>query len=299
MNPKFDGPFDKYPFTDPLEREWGMYWEQFKHVQFIYFHTSGKLNAENQDSPFWTLLALAVPAENWKPLQLRINSLQKSFYKANYRPGKTVLKPVNLLKPTVLPRPKTFGLLRGVQRISGQLGLTLFLVVVDKSKAHRPPSSDWVLPLCLRYLERPISQYLAQRKSCGSIVLPSNLEGFSDHFGIFHDRHPISRDEESFPQYNGIHFQSPNEAAGLQVASIAASIARYYHQEVALLLQKGVDLEPHQKCIEDLYQGFVKSNTWVPPVASKEAMPHKGFIYLWRTPQQSGEVDQGNNPGPS
>lgn len=254
-------------------------------MHFLYFHASGQLDEGKQDTPYWTLLAVAVPAGSWKPLQLRFNSLQKSFYKANYRPGQTVLRPANLMKPSNLHRPKTFGLLRGVQRISGQLGLTLFLVVVEKEKAHRPPASDWILPLGLRYLERPISQFLNHRKSRGSIVLPNSLAPFGDHFSHFSDTSLLgSSDGDSSAQYNGIHLQCPTEAAGLQVASLAATIARHYHQEVAHLLHQGVDLEPHQKCIEDLYQGFVKSNTWIPPAASTGHPPHKGFIYLWRTP---------------
>lgn len=253
-------------------------------MRFLYFHTSGKLDQPADISPIWTLLAVGVAEKDWRSLQLRINSLQKSFLRANYRQGRTILKPHNLLKPTNLNRPKTFGMLRGVQRISGQLGLTFFLVVVDKRKAHRPPSLDWVLPLCLRYIERPIREYLSRHSSPGAIILPESQQPISDHFNALIDPSAVPAGSNGASVYTGVHFQAPTEATGLQVASVAAALARVYHQEVAALLHNGTPLLPHQKCIEDLYQGFIKSNTWQPTPPPQGG--HKGFIYLWRTPQQ-------------
>ena len=91
-------------------------------MQFVYLCPSGKVD-DVESGPFWTIAGAAVPVRNWQSLQLRFNSLQKSFLKKNYTPGRARMDPATLLHPDRVTRSWNFGLLRGVQRLKGQLGI--------------------------------------------------------------------------------------------------------------------------------------------------------------------------------
>lgn len=252
---------------------------------FLYFHQSGHLH-DREDCPLWALAATAVPHRKWRPLQLRLNSLQQNFQKDNYTPGRTHLRPADLLAPRRLEQRWTFALLRGVQRVTGQLGLPLFLVVVDKRLAHRPASPEWILPLGLRYLEAPITNYLATLKAPATMVLPATTPAAEkEAFRHFQERLQVPAGAPAATLTGGTCVQGLEETAGLQVSALAAALSRIYHHQAAPRLRSGEPLGGYHKTIEELYQGFVKANTYRPARDSGAPGSANGFVYLWRRPQ--------------
>lgn len=250
---------------------------------FLYFHPSGHLY-DREDCPLWTLAVTAVPRHNWKPLQLRLNSLQQNFQKSNYAPGRTALRASRLLPRRRLGNRWTFGLIRGVQRVTGQLHLPLFLVVIDKRLAHRPASPDWLLPLGLRYLEAPLLNYLENSSEMATMVMPATASPVErEAFQRFQERLQSPPGEADPPLCGGTCYQTPCEAAGLQVSALAAALSRVYHLTTAPRLRSGQPLDDYHKAIEELYQGFVKANTYRAPRGA-DPSASRGFIYLWRKP---------------
>ncbi|MEQ8822423.1 MAG: hypothetical protein RLY93_19485 [Sumerlaeia bacterium] len=250
-------------------------------MHFIYFQQSGKPVA-GVSGRFWTLAGVAIPDTKWKPMQLRVNGLLKSFHKNNYTPDKTILDANDLLHPRNAEKSWTMAFCKGLERIVAGLEAKFFLVVIDKETTDKPAHPRWLLPLSYNYLMRPVVQYLRERDEVGSLIIPP---GRSDEAAIL-----ASLQVENLFGAQGRHsplvatpmVQSPVNSCGLQVADFVSTVTRRYHEYTFPKLYAKQVLEGYDAVINSHYQGFVKPNTYQSPHTDAKGYKIRGYIYLWR-----------------
>lgn len=265
-------------------------------MHFIYLQQSGK-PVENSSGTFWALAGVAVHQERWRTLQLRINGLQKSFQKANYEPGRTRLNANDLLHPRNAERQWTLAYCKGMEKIAATLEAKFFLVVVDKRTTDKPAHPKWLLPLSYQYLMKPISQYLRESSSFGTLVIPPGREEerqaisemqFSGVFGA----------NKHIPVIGSPLLQLETDSAGLQIADFVATVAKRYHEHTYPKLYRKDILEGYDAVINGHYQGFVKPHTYQSPESDAKGFRIRGYIYLWRRdPQTRPESAEGGGRG--
>lgn len=253
-------------------------------MHFIYLQQSGK-PVENSSGTFWALAGVAVHQERWRTLQLRINGLQKSFQKANYEPGRTRLNANDLLHPRNAERQWTLAYCKGLEKIAATLDVKFFLVVVDKRTTDKPAHPKWLLPLSYQYLMKPISQFLRESSSFGTLVIPPGRE---------EERQAISEMQFSgvfggnkhIPVIGSPLIQNEADSAGLQIADFVATVARRYQEHTYPKLYRKDILEGYDAVINSHYQGFVKPHTYQSPENDSKGFRICGYIYLWRRDPQ-------------
>lgn len=262
-------------------------------MHFIYLQQSGK-PVEGTSGRFWSLAGVAVSAENWRNLQLRVNGLQKSFQKENYVPGVTRMNANDLLHPRNAERKWALAFCKGMEKISAHLDIHLFLVVVDKHTTDKPAHPKWLLPLTYHYLVKPINQFLKERESYGTIVIPPGRDEERQTLTDMQFSQVFSPQGRSSWIVGSPVCQTEGQSIGLQVADFVATVARRYHEHVYPKLFNKEILEGYDAVINSHYQGFVKPNTY-----QSEAVDHKGFrirgyIYLWRREQAASGGQAGS-----
>ncbi|MEO8377027.1 MAG: hypothetical protein ABI579_05090 [Candidatus Sumerlaeota bacterium] len=260
-------------------------------MHFIYLQQSGK-PVENSAGTFWTLAAVAVDAERWRTLQLRVNGLQKSFQKDNYKPGVTRINANDLLHPRNAERDWTIAYCKGLEKICSTLDLKFFIVVVDKRTTDKPPHPKWLLPLSYHYLLKPISQFLKESNSVGTLVIPPGRDEERQAITEIQFANVFSPIGKSVPIVGSPLVQTEGGSAGLQVADFVATITRRY-QEFAYpkLFRKDV-LVGYDAVINSHYQGFVKPLTYQSAISDAKGFRIRGYIYLWRREGVSGSAAQ-------
>lgn len=219
--------------------------------------------------------------ERWRSLQLRVNGLQKSFQKANYQPGKTRVNANDLLHPRNAERDWTLAYCKGLEKIAATLEIKFFLVVIDKRTTDKPAHPKWLLPLSYQYLMKPVSQFLRETGSHGTLVIPPGRE---------EERQTISEMQFSgvfggnkhLPVIGSPLIQSEYDSAGLQIADFVATVARRYHEHTYPKLFRKDVLEGYDSVINSHYQGFVKPHTYQSSESDHKGFRIRGYIYLWR-----------------
>jgi hypothetical protein len=273
-------------------------------MHFIYLQQAGK-PVDNSSGDFWVLAGVAVPANSWKTLQIRVNGLTKSFLRDNYRPRASILDANSLLHPRHADKAWTLGLCKGLEKIVAGMQLRLFLVVVDKRTTDKPAHGRWILPLAYNYLHRPITQFLRERDSQGCLVLPP---GRPDELAVLSE----VQHESTFGGMarnslllSSPMIQSPEDACGLQVADFVATIARRYQEQVFPKLFARETLHGYDAIVNSHYQGFVKPNTYQSAAMDPRGYRIRGYIYLWRREmagrsrdddEGSGHAEAGTSP---
>jgi hypothetical protein len=230
---------------------------------------------------------VSVAAEKWKTLQLRINGLQKSFQKANYKPGEARLNANDLLHPRNATRPWTIAYCKGMERIAATLDMKFFIVVIDKRTTDKPAHPKWLLPLSYFYLMKPIGQFLREANSFGSLVIPPGRDD---------ERHVLSElqfsnvftTSRSIPIVSSPMIQREEDSAGLQIADFVATVARRYHEHAYPKLYLKETLEGYDAAINSHYQGFVKPHTFQSSMTDSKGYKIRGYIYLWRKDKAQG-----------
>jgi hypothetical protein len=250
-------------------------------MHLIYLQQAGK-PVENSSGNFWVLAGVAVPEASWRTLQVRVNGLLKSFLHDNYRPRISTLDANQILHPRHARKAWTLGLCKGLEKIVAGMQLRFFIVVVDKRTTDKPAHGRWILPLAYNYLQRPIAQYLRERDSMGSLIIPP---GRPDELAILselqHDS-TFSGGTRTSPILATPMIQSPADACGIQVADFVATVARRYHEEVFPKLYARETLHGYDAVINSHYQGFVKPNTYQSGAMDPRGYRIRGYIYLWR-----------------
>lgn len=249
-------------------------------MHFIYLQQSGK-PVESSSGVFWSLAGAAVHQDRWRSLQLGLNGLQKSFQKANYQPGRTRVNANDLLHPRNAERAWTLAYCKGLEKIAATLEIKFFLVVIDKRTTDKPAHPKWLLPLSYQYLMKPISQFLRESNSMGTLVIPPGRE---------EERQTISEMQFSgvfggnkhLPVIGSPLIQSEYDSAGMQIADFVATVARRYHEHTYPKLYRKDVLEGYDSVINSHYQGFVKPHTYQSSETDHKGFRIRGYIYLWR-----------------
>lgn len=241
---------------------------------FFFLAESGN-PSERAPGRFWSLALAAFPAENIRQLHYRLEALKRSFLGADYRPMATPLLPARLFDGRRLQQSRHRALLGGTQRIAGQLGIRFFLLVLDKSMTNRPASPEWIYPMALGYLGRPIDHYLREERRQGTIVA--------------HDRHipwllPLTDGTAATGRHLSAVSSQPAESShGLQVGALGAGLARRYYEHVYPLRVAGQELRPQDAAVLEHYQTFVKPHTWAAREPDARGATPRGFVYLWKS----------------
>jgi hypothetical protein len=263
-------------------------------MHYIYLQQSGK-PVEGSSGLFWSLAGVAVPEDKWRILQLRINGLQKSFQKDNYQPGTTRVNANDLLHPRNAERPWTIAYCKGLEKIASTLDIKTFLVVVDKRTTDKPAHPKWLLPLSYHYLLKPISQYLREKRSSGTLVIPPGREEERKTISDMQFSMVFTNQGKYNPIVSSPMIQSEYDAAGLQVADFVATVAKRYHEHTYPKLYQKEILEGYDSIINSHYQGFVKPHTYQSDASDQKGFRIRGYIYLWRregvTPGGSRDQD--------
>lgn len=275
-------------------------------MQLIFLQHSGK-PVPNTAGNYWTMAGAAVPASEWRTLQVRVNGLQKSFQRKNYRPGAMRLNANDLLHPKNAERDWTLAFCKGLERIVASLQIKFFLVVVDKRTTDKPAHPKWLLPLSYQYLMKPIVQYLKERNDHGCLVIPQGRE--EEHLVLreLQLSHLFSSSSKASPLIATPMLQSEYDSCGLQVADFVATVTRRYQEDIYPKLFAKQVLEGYDAVLNSHYQGFVKPNTYQSLASDVRGFRIKGYIYLWRrdplagSPGQLGEatVGYGGPPAPA
>lgn len=250
-------------------------------MHFIYLQQSGK-PVEKGSGQFWAMAGVAVPEDRWRLLQLRVNGLQKSFQRNNYTPGVTRLNANDLLHPRNANRKWTNAYCKGLEKIVSTLELKFFLVVVDKRTTDKPAHPKWLYPLTYHYLFRPISQYLREQQSVGTLVIPPGREEERSAISELQFSSVFSSSPKHNPIVGSPLQQAEPEAVGLQVADFVATVGRRYHEHTFPKLYSKEPLDDYDTAINSHYQGFVKPNTYQSPTSDAKGYRIRGYIYLWR-----------------
>lgn len=250
-------------------------------MHFIYLQQSGK-PVEGTSGTFWALAGVAVHADRWRALQLRINGLQKSFQKSNYQPGSTRLNANDILHPRNAERAWTIAYCKGLEKIASTLEVKTFLVVVDKRTTDKPAHPKWLLPLSYHYLMKPIGQYLREQRSVGTLVIPPGREEEFKTISDLQFSSVFSSGGKSLPIVSSPTVQPEPNAAGLQIADFVATVAKRYHEHTFPKLYNKAVLEGYDAVINSHYQGFVKPHTYQSEISDAKGFRIRGYIYLWR-----------------
>ncbi|CAN5358681.1 hypothetical protein BH09SUM1_BH09SUM1_32520 [soil metagenome] len=262
-------------------------------MHFIYLQQSGK-PVEGSSGVFWTMAGVSVQEDRWRTLQLRINGLQKSFQKDNYAPGQTRIDANDLLHPRNIDRPWTMAYCKGLQKIAASLELKFFLVVIDKRTTDKPAHPKWLLPLSYHYLLKPISQFLRESGSLGTLIIPPGREEERKVISEMQFSNVFSSAGKGNPIIGSPALQGESDSAGMQVADFVATVARRYHEHTYPKLFKKDVLEGYDAAINSHYQGFVKPNTYQSASSDTKGYRIRGYIYLWR---REGAAGAGNAKG--
>lgn len=262
-------------------------------MHYIYLQQSGK-PVEGSSGTFWSLAGVSVHEEKWRTLQLRVNGLQKSFQKDNYAPGITRVNANDLLHPRNAERPWTMAYCKGLEKIASSLDLKFFLVVIDKRTTDKPAHPKWLLPLSYHYLLKPISQFLRETRSYGSLVIPPGREEEAKTISDMQFSNVFSSTGKNVPIIGSPVLQNEATSAGLQIADFVATVARRYHEHTYPKLFRKEVLEGYDAVINSHYQGFVKPNTYQSASSDSKGFRIRGYIYLWR---REGAAGQGSNRG--
>ena len=266
-------------------------------MHFIYLQQSGK-PVEGSSGTFWTLGGVAVNADRWRTLQLRVNGLQKSFQKGNYLPGRTRMNANDLLHQRNAGRPWAIAYCKGMEKIAASLDIKVFLVVVDKRTTDKPAHPKWLLPLTYHYLMKPISQFLKEANSLGTLVIPPGRDEERQTILDLQMTNVFSNSAKSNPIVGSPLIQSEQEAVGLQVADFVATVTRRYHEHAYPKLFAKESLVGYDALINSHYQGFVKPNTYQSVISDAKGYKIRGYIYLWRRDQaQTNPRERSNQPG--
>jgi hypothetical protein len=262
-------------------------------MHFIYLQQSGK-PVEGSSGTFWTLGGVAVNAERWRTLQLRVNGLQKSFQKENYTPGKTRMNANDLLHPRNASRPWAIAYCKGMEKIAASLDIKVFLVVVDKRTTDKPAHPKWLLPLTYHYLMKPISQFLKESNSLGTLVIPPGRDEERQTVLDMQMSQVFGSSAKSSPIVGSPLVQTEQEAVGLQIADFVATVTRRYHEHAYPKLFAKESLVGYDALINSHYQGFVKPNTYQSAISDSKGYKIRGYIYLWRRDHAQGGTRDGS-----
>lgn len=262
-------------------------------MHFIFLQQAGK-PVENSSGKFWCLAGLAVQESKWKTLQTRLAGLQKSFQRRNYKAGLTRLNANDLLHPRNATRPWSLALTKGVERVVASLNVKIFLVVVDKATTDKPAHPKWLLPLSYHYVLRPITQYLRENQSPGTLVVPAGREDERQLLTDLQAQAITGSAAKSSWIVGSPMVQTESESLGLQVADLIATIARRYHEDVYPKLFAKQILEGYDAVINSHYQGFVKPNTYQSLASDARGYRIRGYIYLWRRDAGTGAGQVGD-----
>ncbi len=262
-------------------------------MHFIYLQQSGK-PVEGSSGTFWSMAGVSVREDRWRALQLRINGLQKSFQKANYRPGETRINANDLLHSRNASRAWTAAYCKGLERIAATLDLKFFLVVIDKRTTDKPAHPKWLLPLSYHYMLKPISQYLREENSQGALVIPPGRTEEAQTISDLQFSGVFSSSGKGTPIISSPLIQTEPQSAGLQIADFVATVARRYHEHAFPKLYKKEVLEGYDAVINSHYQGFVKPHTYQSNTSDAKGYRIRGYIYLWRREQPSRVIDSKN-----
>ncbi|MEO8376237.1 MAG: hypothetical protein ABI579_01085 [Candidatus Sumerlaeota bacterium] len=272
--------------------------EIWKNMHLIYLQQSGKPVADSSGN-FWTLAAVAVDDSRWRMLQLRVNGLQKSFQKDNYKPGVTRVNANDLLHPRNAEKSWTTAYCKGLQKICATLDLKFFLVVVDKRTTDKPAHPNWILPLAYNYLMKPIGQFLKESNGTGTLVIPTGREEERKAISEIQFANVFSGPNKSLPIVSSPLVQGEGESAGLQVADFAATIARKYQETTYPKLFRKEVLTGYDAVINSHYQGLVKPHTYQSATSDAKGFRIRGYVYLWRRDGASAQVTTDRNGDPS
>lgn len=256
-------------------------------MQFIFLQQSGK-PVEGSSGVFWSLAAVAVSADKWRALQLRINGLMKSFQKNNYSPGVTRINANDLLHPRNAERPWTTAYCKGLEKISATLDLNFFLVVIDKRTTDKPAHPKWLLPLSYHYLMKPVCQYLRENRTIGQLIIPSGREEERQCVSELQFSTVFGQQGKGMPIVASPAMQNEADSTGLQIADFVATVARRYHEDTYPKLFNKDELNGYDAAINAHYQGFVKPRTYQSPISDHKGYRIRGYIYLWRREGVSG-----------
>jgi len=186
---------------------------------------------------------------------------------------------------------------KGLEKIASTLEIKFFLVVIDKRTTDKPAHPKWLLPLSYQYMMKPISQFLRENNSMGTLIIPPGREEerqaisemqFSGVFGA----------NKHIPVIGSPLMQSEYDSAGLQIADFVATIARRYHEHTYPKLFRKDVLEGYDSVINSHYQGFVKPHTYQSTETDHKGFKIRGYIYLWRRDSLFGKdiSDSGRPP---
>ncbi len=266
-------------------------------MHYIFLQQSGK-PVEGSSGTFWTLAGISVEQSKWRMLQLRINGLQKSFQKANYQPGVTRLNANDLLHPKNAERSWTIAYCKGLEKIAANLEIKVFLVVVDKRTTDKPAHPRWLLPLTYHYLMKPVGQFLRDKKSSGTLVIPPGREEERQTLSELQFSQVFGPPGKALPLVASPMIQKESDSAGMQLADFVATVARRYHEHTFPKLFAKEELEGYDAVINNHYQGFVKPHTYQSENTDPKGFRIRGYIYLWRKeglnqlPKSDEEEDQ-------
>lgn len=256
-------------------------------MYFIYLQQSGK-PVEGSSGIFWSLAGVAVHADKWRTLQLRTNGLMKSFQKTNYSAGMTRINANDLLHPRNVERPWTTAYCKGLEKIASTLDLKFFLVVIDKRTTDKPAHPKWLLPLSYHYLLKPVSQFLRESNSVGSLVIPAGRDEERQTISELQFSTVFSTQGKATPIVGSPLVQLESDSAGLQIADFVATVARRYHEYTYPKLYNKDALSGADTAINTHYQGFVKPRTYQSSSTDAKGFRIRGYIYLWRREGVSG-----------
>ena len=250
-------------------------------MHFLFMQQSGK-PVEGTSGNFWTVAGVAIPADKWRTLQIRVNGLQKSFYKDNYDPLVSALDANDLMHPRNIEKRWTRAFCKGFEKIVAGLDLKFFLVVVDKRTTDKPAHGRWLLPLSYHYLMKPFSQYLRENNAVGTFVIPDGRPDELAFLAEMQVENLFGFAARNSPLISTPLVQKPTDSCGIQVADYVATIARRYHESVYPKLYAKQTLEGYDALINSHYQGFVKPATYQSAVTDFRGYKIRGYIYLWR-----------------
>jgi hypothetical protein len=241
---------------------------------FFFLAESGN-PSEKAPGRFWSLTLAAFPAENISQLHYRLEALKRSFLGSDYRPMANPLLPARLFEGRRLQQSRHRALLGGTQRIAGQLGVRFFLLVLDKSMTNRPAAPEWIYPMALSYLARPIDHYLVEERRHGTIV--ANGRHIPWLLQLTDGNTATSR------RLTAVSSQPAETSYGLQVGALGAGLARRYYEHVYPRRVTGQELRPQEAAVLEHYQTFVKPHTWIAKEPDARGTTPRGFVYLWKS----------------
>jgi len=256
-------------------------------MQYIFLQQSGKL-APDSGGDFWVLAGVALPADRWRHLQMRLHGLHRSFRRGGFDPTTSYLDANSLLHPRKAEAAWRRALCKGLERIVVALEARFFLVTIDKRTTDRPAHPRWLLPLSYQYLMKPICQSLNEANDLGTLVIAPGREDEAQVIQQMQAESLFGQNGRACPLVASPVIQRPAAACGLQVADFVATVARRYHENVFPKLYRKEILYGYDALINSHYQGFVKPNTYQSDAIDDKGYRIRGYIYLWRRENNHG-----------